>query len=146
MEKWEKSESKFDKRERDYTQSCFTIYFIFMLNPNSSEKPANSDREWVQPSWITEQLTSKISLAVGEAFKTQTDAMIADGLVTSLKNQIDYGLAALDWMLRQAAQGKIIVALDVDKNSYKEFSMPPLDRARELGDNMTWNKIPAKSE
>ena len=85
-------------------------------------------------------------MAVGEAFKTQTDAMIADGLVTSLKNQIDYGLAALDWMLRQAAQGKIIVALDVDKNSYKEFSMPPLDRARELGDNMTWNKIPAKSE
>ena len=118
-----------------------------MSNLNSAENAPITPTvpEWIKPLWTTEQLTSKVSLQVDETFQAQTDAMIADGLVSSMKNQIEYGLASFDWMLRQSAKGKLIVALDVKTNSYKEIAMPPLDRARELGDAMTWNKMPSQS-
>jgi hypothetical protein len=74
--------------------------------------------------------TSRIQFDMDDAFVEDIAKKMERTGISSRKQYFEYSLALFDWALRQSESGKLITALDEKKNSYKEISMPPLDRVR----------------
>lgn len=74
--------------------------------------------------------TSRIQFDMDDAFVEDITKKMELTGITSRKQYFEYSLALFDWALRQSEVGKLITALDEKSNSYKEISMPPLDRIR----------------
>jgi hypothetical protein len=74
--------------------------------------------------------TSRIQFDMDDAFVEDITRKMELTGITSRKQYFEYSLALFDWALRQSTSGKLITALDEVNNSYKEISMPPLERVR----------------
>lgn len=74
--------------------------------------------------------TSRIQFDMDDAFVEDITKKMELTGITSRKQYFEYSLALFDWALRQSISGKLITALDEVNNSYKEISMPPLERVR----------------
>ena len=51
---------------------------------------------------------------------------------TSNKDLFDEALTLLDWAVTQVQNGRIIASIDEKKNSFRELSMPGLEKARRM--------------
>lgn len=76
--------------------------------------------------------TTRIQFDLDDAFVREIDQKKDEVGITTRKQYFEYSLALLEWALRNSAAGKVIAALDDTNHTYKEISMPPLDRARYL--------------
>ena len=74
--------------------------------------------------------TYRIAFDLDHDFVKYLEKRMEKSGITSRKEYFEYALQLFAWALKESAAGKIFVALDETKNSYKELSIPPLDAAR----------------
>lgn len=78
------------------------------------------------------KIVETIAFKMDEDFLKDIETKMLVSGIYSKKQYFEYALALFGWAIEASKSGRIIAAVDVERNVYRELEMAPLDAVRNL--------------